>query len=290
MSETPTFSIRVHGAINEIDPAAWDRCAGAVDGLPPPNPFLSHAFLKVLETSDSASIRTGWMPKHLALEADDGSILAVVPAYLKSHSQGEYVFDHGWADAFERAGGNYYPKLQIAVPFTPATGPRLLVGAEDDGADTRRMAIAGGIVSLCEKIGVSSAHLTFLPKNEWALLGEHNYLMRKDQQFHWFNDGYETFDAFLDTLASRKRKQIRKERQQALAENGITIEWITGSDLTEAHWDAFFDFYLDTGSRKWGRPYLTRRFFSEIGETFADQTLLIMARRDGQYIAGALNF
>ena len=208
---------------------------------------------------------------------------------MKNHSQGEYVFDHGWADAFERAGGQYYPKLQCSIPFTPATGRRLLV-KPDEFEDENRQLLANGLKQLCDQIQVSSAHLTFLPKDEWDTLKTHGYLCRLDQQFHWQNDGFQNFDEFLGSLNSRKRKAIRKERRAALAGNGIAIEWITGSDLVEAVWDSFFEFYLDTGSRKWGRPYLNRKFYSLIGERMADDIVMIMAKREGKYVAGAINF
>ena len=211
-----------------------------------------------------------------------------MPCYAKSHSQGEYVFDHGWADAYERAGGNYYPKLQVAVPFTPATGHRLLVRSGEH-ADAVRNALADQLADICKRSNASSVHVTFLPEDEWQMLGARGYLQRTHRQFHWENEGYASFDAFLAALSSRKRKTIRRERAGAL-ENGITVDWLTGSDLTEQVWDTFFDFYMETGSRKWGRPYLTRSFYSIVGEKMADQILLVMARRNGRYIAGAINF
>ncbi|WP_417412911.1 GNAT family N-acetyltransferase [Hoeflea sp.] len=252
------------------------------------NPFVSHAFLSSLEESGSVSAQTGWLPRHIVLRAPDGSLEGAMPAYIKSHSMGEYVFDHAWADAFERAGGRYYPKLQCSAPFTPATGPRLMVlpGA---GAESRRRALAAGGRSLCTQLGLSSVHATFVPEAEIHAFEAEGYLHRTDQQFHFRNDGYSSYDAFLDTLASRKRKQLRKERKAAL-ENGITIEWLTGKDLTESVWDIFYEFYIDTGGRKWGRPYLTRSFFSLIGERMAEDVLLVMAKREGRYIAGAINF
>ena len=228
------------------------------------------------------------MGHHLLLEDDDGVLLGAIPGYLKSHSQGEYVFDHGWADAFERAGGRYYPKIQCSIPFTPATGPRLLV-ADGQDPDQIRLTLASGLRQVTEKLGVSSAHATFLPEQELPAFEQAGYLHRTDQQFHFINDGYANHEAFLETLASRKRKALKKERRAAL-ENGITIDWLTGSALTEDIWDQFFAFYMDTGSRKWGRPYLTRPFYSLIGERMADDILLVMAKRDGRYIAGAINF
>ena len=251
------------------------------------NPFISHDFLSSLELSGSVRNRAGWQPMHLVAE-DGGTIVGVVPCYAKSHSQGEYVFDHGWADAYERAGGDYYPKLQVAVPFTPAQGRRLLV-RPGEHADAVRDALADSLADICKRSNASSVHVTFLTEEEWRMLGSRNYLQRTHRQFHWINEGYDTFDAFLAALSSRKRKTIRREREDALA-NGITIDWLTGSDLTESVWDAFFEFYMDTGSRKWGRPYLTRSFYSIVGEKMRDKILLVMAKRNGRYIAGAINF
>jgi predicted N-acyltransferase len=252
------------------------------------NPFISHAFLCALEASGSAVARAGWQPQHLVAESGDGSVVGVAPCYLKSHSRGEYVFDHAWADAYERAGGDYYPKLQVSVPFTPVTGRRLLVrpGAS---AEAVRAGLAAGLVELCRMRRASSVHLTFLTEPEWRFLGAQDFLQRTDQQFHWENGGYATFEDFLAALAARKRKAIRRERREALPP-GVTVHWLTGSDLTEEAWDAFFAFYMETGSRKWGRPYLTRAFFSLIGERMRDHVLLVMARRAGRFIAGALNF
>ena len=228
------------------------------------NPFVSHAFFSALETSGSACVRTGWGPRHLIARLD-GAIVGIVPCYLKSHSQGEYVFDRGWADAYERAGGRYYPKLQASVPFTPATGPRLLIR---DGVDPDRVgpALASGLMALCGISKASSVHVTFAREAEWKLLAAHGFLQRNDQQFHWHNQGYRCFDDFLGSLNSRHRKAIKRERREALA-SGLTIHALTGSDITEDAWDAFFDFYMETGSRKWGRPYLTRAFFSLVGES-----------------------
>ena len=282
----------LHGA-DEVAAPVWDALANPVDRSSgtrefPYNPFLRHAFYHSCEASGSATASTGWMPHHIALKDEDTTI-GLLPCYVKSHSQGEYVFDHGWADAFERAGGDYYPKLQAAVPFTPATGRRLLAGA--DATTQARQALLGkGLAEVCRRLDLSSAHLTFLEESEWKLLDGEGYLRRTDQQFHWCNDGFATFDDFLASLASRKRKAIRKERETALSGNGITIERLTGADLTEAVWDDFFQFYIDTGSRKWGRPYLTRAFFSMIGESMADDVLLVMAKRNGRYVAGAINF
>ena len=267
--------------LSALSRAEWDRCANP-EGQPF-NPFVSYDFLEALEASGSALPETGWGPTHALLKLDD-VLIGCAPLYLKSHSQGEYVFDHSWAHAFERAGGHYYPKLQCAVPFTPATGPRLL--APDDGT---RQALAKGIQQLCAHYGTSSAHITFMSDADRAAFEAQDYLIRTDQQFHWINRGYDSFEDFLGALSSRKRKQIRKERREACA-NGIAVECVTGAALGELHWDAFYAFYMDTGLRKWGSPYLTREFFSLVGERMADHVLLIIARREGRIIAGALNF
>lgn len=305
------LTLRVLGSLRDIPAATWDACANPLyrsksndlggqyhsshesdpilnlqveDNLF--NPFISHAFLWSLEESGCAVARTGWAPAHAVLERGS-DILAVAPAYLKSHSMGEYVFDHGWADAYERAGGAYYPKLQVCVPFTPVPGRRLAV--RPDAPEGAEAALIAGLRALARKAGASSLHVTFPTEREWKALGAAGLLQRTGQQFHFSNPGYRDFDDFLEALASRKRKAIRKERAAALS-GGVEIEWATGASLTEAHWDAFFDFYMDTGARKWGRPYLNRAFFSLIGARLADRVLLALARRDGRYIAGALNF
>ncbi len=303
--------VRIVQSLAEVPAAAWDRCAGQTSAMAlvaevpvtdegpgqcPElstrgqinNPFVSHAFLSSLEQSGSVGPRTGWQPRHLLAESTDGTLLGAVPCYVKSHSRGEYVFDYGWADAFERAGGSYYPKLQVSVPFTPVTGPRLLA-APGPLADAVRGGLADALVEITTASDLSSAHITFLPEADWRTLGVRGFLQRTDQQFHWENPGYATFDDFLGALASRKRKTIRRERKDALSA-GIEVCWLTGSDLTEAVWDAFFTFYMETGSRKWGRPYLTRDFFSIVGERMRDRILLVMARRAGRWIAGAINF
>ena len=281
-------SISQHTAPAPTPPAGAPHEPESVFQHPPFNPFISHAFLSALEASGSATARTGWQPQHLVAETAAGTILGVAPCYLKSHSRGEYVFDHGWAEAYERAGGSYYPKLQVSVPFTPATGRRLLVRPGPAAGETQA-GLAAGLMELCRLRDASSAHLTFLTEPEWRFLGEEGFLQRMDQQFHWENAGYATFEDFLDALASRKRKAIRRERREAV-ESGLTIHRLTGSDLDEAAWDAFFAFYMETGSRKWGRPYLTRTFYSLVGESMRDRILLVMAKRAGRYIAGALNF
>jgi predicted N-acyltransferase len=254
--------------------------------MSPYNPFVSHAFLSALEDSGSAEPETGWIGSHLILRDSNGVVEAALPAYLKMHSYGEYVFDHAWADAYERAGGRYYPKLQSSIPFTPASAPKLLTRGKPSGAQAL---LAEGSKAVVDKLGLSSAHITFVSDAEAQLLEAHDFLTRHDQQFHWYNDGYASFADFAAALASRKRKQIRKERREALA-NDIKIEWLSGKDLREEHWDAFFVFYQDTGARKWGQPYLTRSFFSLIGERMAEDIVLIMAKRAGRYVAGALNF
>jgi predicted N-acyltransferase len=274
-------AVSVHRRVSEVGRAAWDACAG------PGNPFVSYDFLDVLEESGCAVERTGWAPQHLAVSDDEGEVAAVMPLYLKSHSQGEYVFDWSWADAYERAGGSYYPKLQCAVPFSPVTGPRLLVR---EGADHElgRKILLGGALTLCERLGASGLHMTFPTEDEWRFMGAQGMLLRQDQQYHWVNAGYGTFDDFLAALSSSRRKTIRRERREA--QSGVDeIVALTGAELTEDHWDAFFGFYMDTGSRKWGQPYLNRRFFSLLGERMADKVLLLMARRGGRWIAGALN-
>jgi predicted N-acyltransferase len=273
-------AVRVHRRISEVGREAWDACAGGG------NPFVSYDFLDVLEESGCAVERTGWAPQHLSVEDEAGEVAGAMPLYLKSHSQGEYVFDWSWADAYERAGGRYYPKLQCAAPFSPVTGPRLLVREAVD-RDLGRKLLLGGALTLCERIGASGLHVTFPTEDDWRFMGEQGLLLRQDQQYHWHNAGYATFDDFLAALSSSRRKTIRRERRDAQAE--VEIVAITGAELTEDHWDAFFGFYMDTGSRKWGQPYLNRRFFSLLGERMADRVLLIMARRGDRWIAGALN-
>ncbi len=289
-------------AIGEVGAAAWDACANppanrapsSDRAVPSPdqetvfNPFLSHHFLSALETSKSVGGRSGWQVQHVLVKGADGTVLAAAPCYLKSHSRGEYVFDAGWAEAYMRAGGSYYPKLQVAVPFTPATGRRLLVRPGPQAGEARS-ALVAGLVELCGMTDASGVHVTFATEPEFRFLGELGLLQRTDQQFHWENAGYASFDDFLAALAARKRKTIRRERHNALA-NDISVHWLTGSDLTEDMWDTFFAFYMDTGSRKWGRPYLTRPFFSLVGETMRDRILLVMAKRSGRWIAGAINF
>jgi predicted N-acyltransferase len=280
------ITARLAGPAASIGAAAWNACANP-DGLTDPHPFTRYEFFAACEESGSATARNGWQPLHLVIERG-GQIEGLLPLYLKNHSQGEYVFDHGWADAFERAGGAYYPKLQASVPFTPVTGRRLLVARGAAEEETRNALLAGGAAAVSE-LSASSLHITFLKEDEWKAAGELGYLQRTDQQFHWENKGYANFDQFLAELSSAKRKNLRKERAAVFAE-GVTFEWLTGADITEAHWDTFFAFYMDTGDRKWGRPYLTRDFFSRVGASMGEQVVLILAKRAGEYIAGALNF
>ena len=267
---------RIGAGLRDFTAEQWDACAGTA------NPFVSHAFLSALEDSGSATAVAGWQPVPIAIDGPDGRLAGVLPAYAKSHSQGEYVFDHGWAEAFARAGGDYYPKLQIASPFSPVPGPRLL--AADPALRPQLIAAAEAVV---RQHGLSSAHATFIAEDEVPLFEAAGWLIRADRQFHWTNDNYGSFDDFLDRLASRKRKAIRKER--AAAVEGLEIVHLTGAAITEAHWDSFWIFYQDTGARKWGRPYLTRSFFSLLSERMGDRVLLMLAMRDGRPIAGALN-
>jgi uncharacterized protein len=291
------LTLRIARAISDVAAAHWDACANPVsaaarsegaDLIQEYNPFISHDFLSSLELSDSVRPRAGWEPLHLIAEDKSGSLVGAMPCYAKSHSRGEYVFDHGWAEAFERAGGQYYPKLQVSVPFTPVTGRRLLVrpGAQAEGV---RAALADALADVCKQADTSSAHVTFLTEPEWQLLGNRGFLKRTHQQFHWNNAGYASFDDFLAALSSRKRKTIRREREDALAA-GVSVHWLTGADLTESVWDDFFGFYMETGSRKWGRPYLTREFYSIVADKMRERILLVMARRNGRWIAGAINF
>ncbi|TNV11475.1 GNAT family N-acetyltransferase [Brucella pecoris] len=283
-----SFVLRVVENISEFTANEWNSLVGASRQDINYNPFITRDFLLALEKSGSVSQKAGWLPRHLRLEDDQGRLIGAVPNYLKGHSQGEYVFDHGWADAFERAGGRYYPKFQAAVPFTPATGPRLLNHAAYE-SEAVRLALAGGLRELADQTGVSSAHVTFALPDEIFALERAGFLHRTDQQFHFKNNNFKSYDDFLNELVSRKRKALKKERREALSD-GIEIDWLTGSDLTEVVWDDFFRFYMDTGSRKWGRPYLNRQFFSLIGESMAEDILLVMAKRNGRYIAGAINF
>lgn len=326
----PSLRVRVESSILSVARATWDACAdgiqiaaddtkrlsglaksdsspatagkrvprkqaaakpaASVESIPQPsayNPFISHDFLASLEESGCATIRTGWLGRHLLVEDETGAVLAAMPAYLKNHSRGEYVFDQGWAEAFERAGGDYYPKLQAAVPFTPVTGPRLLV-RPGPSAEAARQALIAGALEIVKRDKSSSLHITFPNEGDWRYLTGLGFLARTDRQFHWLNEGYASFEEFLGALSSRKRKTIHRERRDA--QDGVEIVRLTGNDITEDAWDAFFAFYMDTGSRKWGSPYLNRRFFSLVSDRMRDRILLVMAKAGGRYIAGALNF
>ena len=279
-SGATTITVRVHATIAEIPAAEWDACAGDI------NPSVSHVFLNALEESGSATARTGWKPQHLSLADEQGRAVGAVALYLKNHSYGEYIFDYGWADAYERAGGRYYPKLLAAVPFTPVPGPRLLV-APHAPPETRQHLIAG-MVELARQHQISSLHINFPQSEDREALAEAGFLERMGQQFHWTNNGYRDFDDYLAALTSRKRKAVKKERREAL-DNGVEIDVLTGADLTPRVWDAFYRFYLATSDRKWGSPYLNRRFFRMIGERMPEKIVLIMARRGAEYVAGAFN-
>ncbi len=271
--------------IGQISADTWDACANPEPAIL--NPFVSHAFLKALEDSRAVGSASGWRPAHLMLRDAAGDLAAAAPAYVKHHSLGEYVFDHAWAEAYSRAGGSYYPKLQIAAPFTPVPGPRIFSRPGPDAA-RNRLTIAAGAIELCGRLGLSSVHATFLDRSAQAELAPLGFLSRTGQQFHWINQGFATFEDFLSSFASRKRKAVKKERAEALSA-GISIEQLTGGNIAESHWDAFFAFYMETGSRKWGRPYLNRKFFSLLGETMPNRCLLMMANRAGRPIAGALH-
>jgi uncharacterized protein len=273
-------TVRVHSAIAEIPAETWDACAGDI------NPTVSHTFLNALEESGSTTPRTGWAPQHLSLAGPDGEIVAVLPLYAKTHSHGEYIFDYGWADAYERAGGRYYPKLLSAVPFTPVPGPRLMLhpGAPPDSRDL----LLAGMVEFVKRRRISSLHVNFPEAEEAEALTEAGFLKRLGQQFHWSNNGYRDFEDYLAALNSRKRKAVKKERRESLA-RGLDIDVLTGADLRPRHWDAFFEFYLATSDRKWGSAYLNRRFFAMIGERMPEKLVLVMARRGSNYVAGAFN-
>jgi predicted N-acyltransferase len=276
-----TITVRLVERIAEISAEAWNACAGTG------NPFLTHAFLEALEASRSATAETGWAPRHVVAEDASGAVIGVVPMYLKSHSYGEYVFDHGWADAYRRAGGRYYPKLQVAVPFTPVPGPRLLLRPGDDKAPTRQ-AIIGALAQIAEQIGVSSLHVTFCTAKEAATFAEAGWLIRQGTQFHWANAGYKTFDEFLAALSHSRRKSIRKERREVVA-LGLDIDLLTGAAIEPRHWDIFFKLYLQTSDRKWGSAYLTRDFFHRLGAAMPDKVALVLAHKGKEYVGGALN-
>jgi predicted N-acyltransferase len=278
--DAPELSLTLHRSVAEIPATDWDACAGAA------NPFVSHAFLAALEESGSVGGRSGWLPQHAALRGSGGLLLGCAPMYAKSHSQGEYVFDHGWADAFERAGGRYYPKLQVAAPFSPVPGPRLLV---HPASGLPAAALAQGLVQACQQLDLSSIHVTFCQEQEWQALGEAGWLQRIGLQFHWSNAGYGCFDDFLGALSSRKRKQIRRERRDAEA-SGFVLKTLRGHEITPRHWQAFHRFYQSTTDKRWGRSaYLSKRFWPLLGEALGDRVVLMVAEQDGEPVAGALN-
>jgi predicted N-acyltransferase len=268
-------------ATSKIDAKTWNALASASD--PHGNPFLDHAFFLALEQSGCATKRTGWTPRHVVLR-DEENIVGLMPMFEKTHSQGEYVFDHGWANAFDQAGGNYYPKLQSAVPFTPVTAPKLLTASNDPAI---KRALMVGAEAYADRRGISSIHATFIPQADAQMAADANWLLRTDTQYHWHNEGFASFDAYLETMSSRHRKVTRRERRDAV--EGLTVKWLTGSDLTESVWDAFFDFYEDTGNRKWGRPYLNRQFFSLLSAAMADRIVLMFAYDGATAISGTLN-
>jgi predicted N-acyltransferase len=276
---TPALALSLHASIAEIGAAEWDTCAGA------DNPFVSHAFLSCVEDSGSAGARTGWLPRHAALRDEAGTLVAAAPMYAKGHSYGEYVFDHGWARAFEQAGGNYYPKLQVAVPFSPVPGPRLLCNPR---AGVPKAALAGALTQACREMQLSSVHITFCQQDEYHALGEAGWLQRLGMQYHWRNDGYAAFEDFLAALNSRKRKSIRRERRDAQS-CGLEFVTLRGGDITARDWKIFYQFYESTVDRKWGSAYLTERFFRLLGERLGDRVVLMLARQAGKPVAGALN-
>jgi len=275
------LSARIVENIADISADTWGKLGGD------DNPFVSHQFLHALEETGCATNEAGWLPQHIVVEESDGTIVAAAPMYLKSHSQGEYVFDHGWAHAWERAGGRYYPKMQVAAPFSPVSGPRLLAGHGPD-SDDARLTLLRAMETVCRKLEVSSVHVTFCTKREHDLMGVADWIQRVGRQFHWHNRGYETFDDFLGALTSRKRKMIRKERRQ-VADQGIRVQALSGDDIRPEHWDAFYQFYVDTYDRKWGYPYLTREFFEAAQARMGQKIVLVMADMDGLPVAGALN-
>lgn len=285
MADQAPLRATIYPSTAAIAPAVWNSLVPSTGGIAD-NPFLDHAFFLALEASGCATAETGWQPQHIVISTEDDRPLGLMPLFLKSHSMGEYVFDQGWANALERAGGSYYPKLQCSVPFTPVTAPKLLVPGDDP-------AIQAALLETAQQLAIqrhaSSVHATFVPPEEAGRMEHQGWLKRIDTQFHWHNQGFDSFEAFLETLSSRKRKTIRRERRDALAD-GLTVKWLSGSDLREEHWDAFYDFYEDTGARKWGRPYLNRDFFSRLNASMADRIVLMLAYDGPQAIAGAINF
>jgi hypothetical protein len=276
-------TIKLHSRIREIGREGWDALARASD--PTVNPFVSYDFLDALEVTGCVDARTGWLPRHITAWDSDGALVAAAPMYVKGHSYGEFVFDHAWADAYERAGGKYYPKLLCAVPFSPVPGPRLLTYPENNAHRWKGLLL--GMIEAARKMEVSSVHINFLPRDEWMQSRVYEYVVREGRQFHWFNDGYDSFEHFLGTLSSRKRKNLRKERERAV--ENVEVRRLTGTDIRPEHWDAFYRFYMNTTSRKWGSSYLNHAFFQEMGGRLAARVLLVMAFRDGRPVAGALN-
>ena len=276
---TPTLSLSLHGSIHEIDSADWDICAG------PDNPFVSHAFLSTVEDSGSAGARTGWLPRHAALRDGAGRLIACAPMYAKGHSYGEYVFDHGWARALEQAGGDYYPKLQVASPFSPVTGPRLLIRP---GTELGEATLAAALTQACRELKLSSVHITFCTQPEWETLGDAGWLQRLGVQYHWHNEGYGSFDDFLGALNARKRKSLKRERRDANGA-GLVFHTLRGAEIDRAHWKAFYRFYESTVDRKWGSAYLTQKFFPLLSERLGDRVVLMLAEDRGKLVAGALN-
>ncbi|MDX1401778.1 MAG: GNAT family N-acetyltransferase, partial [Kiloniellales bacterium] len=276
-----TTSVQIAPRIASIAKDDWDRCAGTS------NPFVSHAFLSILEESGCVGEKAGWLPQHLAIEDEDGRLVAAAPLYLKSHSYGEYVFDWTWADAYERAGGNYYPKLQSSIPFTPVTGPRLLV-RPDANAQEFRLLLAAAMIELSRQFNLSSIHITFCTQSEQRDLERTGFLPRKGMQYHWLNQNYRSFEDFLEGLTSRKRKAIKKERRK-VGEAGIRMDRLTGADIKPHHWDLFHEFYISTSERKWGVPYLTQDFWRLLGERLGEKVVLVTASYEGNVVGAALN-
>ncbi|MBI36029.1 MAG: GNAT family N-acetyltransferase [Alphaproteobacteria bacterium] len=267
--------------ISDIPEPVWDNLTES------DNPFISHAFLRALEETGCVSDKTGWLPHHLVIENSRNEIIAAAPLYIKSHSQGEYVFDHGWAHAWERAGGSYYPKMQVSSPFSPVSGPRLLTGSGPD-SNKGKLVLLKSLENICEKLNISSVHVTFSNQSDWEMMGKAGWIQRLGRQFHWHNRDYKNFNDFLSELTSRKRKTIRKERL-SIVNQGLTVQPLVGDEITTDHWDAFYKFYVDTYDRKWGYPYLTRDFFELIQKNLGDKVVLMIASYDNTPVAGALN-
>ena len=280
------WDIKLINRIQSIEKDEWDACANPDPGQY--NPFISYDFLNALEESGSATEETGWAPYHMVLFDKNECLIGGIPMYLKNHSRGEYVFDHNWAEAYERSGGQYYPKLQISIPFTPVTGLRIISKPGLNAGNIEQF-LLNSCINFAKKNHLSSIHLTFLKKSQWERTIQSDFLPRIDQQYHWVNDNYQSFEDFLSRLSSKKRKNIKRERR-TIKDHKLEVENLTGQEITEAHWDIFFNFYLNTGDRKWGTPYLTRRFFSLMSSQLLDKTVLVLCKQNEQYIAGALHF